>query len=83
MRVGLVGLNQNQVITDFNLWLSSLSGGIQISIIKKILILQNQILMEMIKALKNCMWLLFEYCEVLIRSVPFLPSPTYKELAKT
>ena len=54
MRVGLVGLNQNQVITDFNLWLSSLSGGIQISIIKKILILQNQILMEMIKALNNC-----------------------------
>ena len=55
MRVGLVSLNQNQLITDFNLRLSSLSGGIQISVIKKILILQNQILMEMIKALKNCM----------------------------
>lgn len=52
MRLNLVGLNQNQLITDSNLLLNSLSGGIPITIIKKTLILQNQILVEMKKAQK-------------------------------
>lgn len=52
MRLNLVGLNQNQLITDSNLLLHSLSGGIPITIIKKTLILQNQILVEMKKAQK-------------------------------
>ena len=52
MRLDLVGLNQNQLITDSNLLLNSLSGGIPITIIKKTLILQNQILLEMKKGQK-------------------------------
>ena len=63
MRLNLVGLNQNQLITDSNLLLNSLSGGIPITIIKKTLILQNQILVEMKKAQKilqmSTFWILW------------------------